>query len=137
MQCHRKEEESLLTMTTYISSSAPSAPESSSLPPPSPTPKSLPLRKKKKRKYITLTFAVANVAEHHIHRLQRSGCILSRGFICTGEIFRDVGLHRAARRIRRGGRGDQRGGWEGERRNANEKIGVGRRNKPHIDRSVC
>ncbi|EZA49988.1 hypothetical protein X777_11476 [Ooceraea biroi] len=49
----------------------------------------------KKRENVTLTFAVTNVAEHHVRRLQRSGCILSRGLICT-EIFRDVGLHRGA-----------------------------------------
>jgi len=47
---------------------------------------------KKKRKKVTLTFVVADVAKHHIRRQQRSACILPRGRIRT-EIFRDVGRH--------------------------------------------
>lgn len=49
------------------------------------------LSHKEKKKEITLTFAVANVAKYHVRR-QRNACILPRGRICT-EIFRDVGRH--------------------------------------------
>jgi len=81
----------------------------------------LPLKKKEKtrkkereRETSGLTFAVANVAEHHVRRVQRSGCILSRGLICT-EISRDVGA--ASWRVARGGGGGgSAGGGGGERR---------------------